>query len=88
MTRGPRATLGTPIDVAMPRPRTAALLVHDKEAMRVRTHVIESLTAPINRGIRLQPDLTSSGIRLQPDSEARPRIRLKADPTNAARNEA
>ena len=34
MTRGPRATLGTPIDVAMPKPRTAAHLVHDKEAMR------------------------------------------------------
>ena len=47
MTRGPRATLGTPVDVAMPKPRTAAHLVHDKEAMRVRTHVIESLTAEV-----------------------------------------
>jgi nitrate/nitrite transport system ATP-binding protein len=49
MTRGPRATLGTPIDVAMPKPRTAALLVHDKEAMAVRAHVIESLTSEVLR---------------------------------------
>jgi nitrate/nitrite transport system ATP-binding protein len=47
MTRGPRATLGLPIKVAMPKPRTAALLVHDKEAMAVRAHVVESLTSEI-----------------------------------------
>ena len=28
----------------MPKPRTAAQLVHDEEALRVRDHVIESLT--------------------------------------------
>ena len=41
---GPPATLGTPIEVALPRPRTAALLAHDDEAARVRTHVIATLT--------------------------------------------
>ena len=41
---GPPATLGTPIAVTLPRPRTAALLAHDDEAARVRTHVITTLT--------------------------------------------
>jgi nitrate/nitrite transport system ATP-binding protein len=41
---GPPATLGTPIPVALPRPRSAALLAHDDEAARVRTHVIATLT--------------------------------------------
>jgi len=41
---GPPATLGTPIDVPLPRPRSAALLAHDDDAARVRTHVIATLT--------------------------------------------
>ena len=41
---GPPATLGTPIDVALPRPRTAALLARDDEAVRVRTDVLAMLT--------------------------------------------
>ena len=45
---GPPATLGTPIEVALPRPRTAALLAHDDEAARVRTHVIATLTAALS----------------------------------------
>ncbi len=44
MTSGPGATLGPSVDVAMPRPRTAAQLQHDDEPLRVRTHVIERLT--------------------------------------------
>lgn len=44
---GPPATLGTPIVVALPRPRTASLLTHDDEAGRVRTHVIATLTAAL-----------------------------------------
>jgi nitrate/nitrite transport system ATP-binding protein len=47
MTRGPRAALGVPVEVAMAKPRTSAQLVHDEEAMRVRTHIIESLTASV-----------------------------------------
>jgi nitrate/nitrite transport system ATP-binding protein len=45
MTSGPGATLGPSVAVAMPRPRTAAQLQHDDEALRVRAHVIECLTA-------------------------------------------
>ena len=45
MTRGPRAHLGTPVPVSMPKPRTAAQLGHDRDAMLVRSHVIEALTA-------------------------------------------
>ena len=44
---GPPATLGTPIEVALPRPRTAALLAHDDDAAHVRTHVIGTLTEAI-----------------------------------------
>lgn len=47
MTRGPRATLGMPVEVAMPRPRSARQLLHDEQAIRVRTHVVESLTSSI-----------------------------------------
>ena len=47
MTRGPRATLGTPLAVAIPKPRSAAQLVHDEQARRVRTYVIESLTSEV-----------------------------------------
>ncbi len=45
MTRGPRARLGTPIPVALPRPRTADQLARDDDFARVRANVIESLTA-------------------------------------------
>jgi nitrate/nitrite transport system ATP-binding protein len=41
---GPPATLGPPIDVPLPRPRSAALLAHDEAAAGVRTHVIATLT--------------------------------------------
>ena len=41
---GPPATLGTPIAVPLPRPRTAAQLARDDAAAQVRTHVIATLT--------------------------------------------
>jgi nitrate/nitrite transport system ATP-binding protein len=44
MTRGPRATLGCPVAVDLPRPRTTEQLLHDSQAIRARTHVGESLT--------------------------------------------
>jgi nitrate/nitrite transport system ATP-binding protein len=43
MTRPPRATLGTPIEVRLPRPRTASLLMHDPSAVRIRAEVVERL---------------------------------------------
>ncbi len=42
---GPRATLGAPIAVDLPRPRTAAQLLARRERVRVRAHVVEALTA-------------------------------------------
>ena len=45
---GPPATLGTPIDVALPRPRSAAMLAHDEAAACVRTNVITTLTAALS----------------------------------------
>jgi nitrate/nitrite transport system ATP-binding protein len=44
---GPPATLGTPIEVALPRPRSPAMLAHDDTAARVRTDVIATLTAAV-----------------------------------------
>ena len=49
MTHGPRATLGRPVAVAIPRPRTLARLLHDKDAMRSRAQVVESLTTSVRR---------------------------------------
>jgi len=43
MTRPPRATLGTPIEVHLPKPRSAALLMHDPHAVRIRAEVVERL---------------------------------------------
>jgi nitrate/nitrite transport system ATP-binding protein len=44
MTRGPQATLGTPVPVALPRPRSITQLLHDEDAGRVRATVVECLT--------------------------------------------
>jgi nitrate/nitrite transport system ATP-binding protein len=46
---GPPATLGTPIPVTLPRPRTVAHLAHDEEASIFRAHVIATLTAALGR---------------------------------------
>ena len=43
MTRGPRASLGTPIPVRIPKPRTDAQLLHDPMAVRTRAEVVERL---------------------------------------------
>jgi len=84
MTRGPLATLGAPVPVAMPKPRNASQLTHDPAAMRVRTHVIEALTAEVRQDhvrlkeVRLKPDTTYdthetahvrlNDVRLKPDT--------------------
>jgi nitrate/nitrite transport system ATP-binding protein len=52
MTRGPRATVAASIAVELRRPRTAAQLLHDDEAARLRGHVIESLTACVRHAER------------------------------------
>ena len=44
LTRGPRATLGVPVEVPLSKPRSAAQLMHDEAAVRIRSHIVESLT--------------------------------------------
>ena len=47
MLPGPPATLGAPIPVCLPRPRTVAQLGHDEAATQVRAHVVAALTAAL-----------------------------------------
>jgi nitrate/nitrite transport system ATP-binding protein len=49
MTRGPRASLGTPVAVPLTRPRSASALIHDDHAAHVRAHVVASLTDDLER---------------------------------------
>jgi nitrate/nitrite transport system ATP-binding protein len=44
MWRGPRARLGTPLTVDLPRPRSVEQLAHDVHAARVRARIVEALT--------------------------------------------
>ena len=70
---GPPATLGTPIDVDLPRPRSAAMLAHDDGAARVRTHVIATLTdalASTTRG-RKAASREVANVRMTVAEEAR-----------------
>ena len=50
MIPGPPATLGSPIPVDLPRPRSLAQLAHDQQATHVRAHVIATLTASMRVG--------------------------------------
>jgi len=52
MTRGPKATLGEPLTVAIPRPRSVAQLLHDEQAVRARASIVESLTDSVRRSRR------------------------------------
>jgi nitrate/nitrite transport system ATP-binding protein len=58
MTRGPRATLAASIAVELPRPRTAAQLLHDEHAARLRGHVVECLTEHIRNAERQSPRIS------------------------------
>ena len=44
LTRAPGATLSEPIEVKLAKPRTAAQLLHDAAAVRIRSEVVEFLT--------------------------------------------
>jgi nitrate/nitrite transport system ATP-binding protein len=60
------ATLGTPIPVELPRPRTAAQLAHDEQATHARAHVIAALTAALGRKpstSAAQPNAASAVLR-------------------------
>jgi nitrate/nitrite transport system ATP-binding protein len=49
MIPGPPATLGSPIPVALPRPRDAAVLAQSEQASHVRAHVVATLAAVLRR---------------------------------------
>jgi nitrate/nitrite transport system ATP-binding protein len=49
MLPGPPATLGAPIPVLLPRPRSVTQLAHDEEATHVRAHIVATLTAGLGR---------------------------------------
>jgi nitrate/nitrite transport system ATP-binding protein len=55
MLPGPPATLGAPIPVQLPHPRSLAQLAHDEEATRVRAHVVATLTAALAGRLRRTP---------------------------------
>jgi ABC-type nitrate/sulfonate/bicarbonate transport system ATPase subunit len=63
---GPPATLGAPIPIDLPRPRSAALLAHDEQASHVRAQVIATLAATLRRPrhheVRLKPDATTADV--------------------------
>jgi ABC-type nitrate/sulfonate/bicarbonate transport system ATPase subunit len=66
MIPGPPATLGTPIPVELPRPRTLSQLAHDEQATYARAHVIAALTAALGRKRAtgaLSPGATSAVLR-------------------------
>jgi nitrate/nitrite transport system ATP-binding protein len=65
MIPGPPATLGSPIEVTLPKPRTVAQLAHDEAATHVRAHVVATLTSAVK--VRLKPD-TTTPLRLKPDT--------------------
>ena len=52
---GPPATLGAPIPVALPRPRSVAQLAHNEDAMQVRAHVVATLTAAFGSRAKRSP---------------------------------
>jgi len=52
MIPGPPATLGAPIPVDLPRPRSAAQLAHEEIATQVRANVVATLTAALGRRSR------------------------------------
>jgi nitrate/nitrite transport system ATP-binding protein len=55
MLPGPPATLGAPIPVRLPRPRSLAHLAHEEAATHVRAHVIAALTAAVGGRTRRAP---------------------------------
>ena len=65
MSRGPRATLGTPVPVALSKPRSLSQLLHDEDAGRVRATVVERLTDSVRRSQRA-PRILPPPLRAEP----------------------
>jgi nitrate/nitrite transport system ATP-binding protein len=62
MIPGPPATLGGPLPVDLPRPRTASALQHDDRASHVRADVIATLTASMSHRRRLRGAATDGTV--------------------------
>jgi len=58
LSRGPGASLSAAVPVTLTRPRAADLMIHDEEAVRVRAHMTEFLTAN-NSGARTRSKVPS-----------------------------
>jgi nitrate/nitrite transport system ATP-binding protein len=68
VSSGP-ATLGVPVRVELPRPRSVAQLAHDEAATHVRAHVVATLTASLGRTRRTHTAAASPGAVLAPATE-------------------
>lgn len=55
MTRGPQARLASPIDVKLPKPRTASQLLHDDAAVRIRSEIVAFLADFVHTKPRVEP---------------------------------
>jgi nitrate/nitrite transport system ATP-binding protein len=74
MLAGPPSTLGAPIRVQLPRPRSVAQLAHDEDATHVRAHVIATLTATIagrSRRLPAKPNVDPVAARTLAAEESR-----------------
>jgi len=75
MTAGPGATMGPPVTVGIPKPRTIAQLQHDDEALRARAHVVECLTEYV-KDAKQRPrrfDMSQRSARVQSSASLVPR---------------
>jgi nitrate/nitrite transport system ATP-binding protein len=66
MIPGPPATLGLPIPVDLPRPRSAAQLAHEEIATQVRATVVATLTAALGRRNRRSAGQGEEALRPMP----------------------
>ena len=66
MIPGPPATLGVPIPVDLPRPRSAAQLAHEEIATQVRANVVAALTAALGRRNRRAVEHGDESVRSIP----------------------
>src|SRR5688572_13921399 len=66
MIPGPPATLGAPIPVDLPRPRSAAQLAHEEIATQVRANVVATLTAALGRRSRRAAEHGDESVRSIP----------------------
>jgi nitrate/nitrite transport system ATP-binding protein len=61
MLPGPPATLGAPIPIQLPRPRSVAQLAYEEEATHVRAHVVATLTAALAGRTRRTTTVAGTG---------------------------